>query len=353
MRLYVAKIDRHVQSRLKNSGVHSKAIKFALKGGHVACFEFPEHAFKITSLEGEQYKPALRDTAQRGNTSMLKKLRRVMCSIKEVSTRSNANSGLIRHEEVLIESMRDTDHLLIDAHKIGFLYNGGDFSAPTVHTHRRNRHMYECIAGCDLINHGTDPATRDRNGFTALYLACSRRVFCHEAIMEVHSSHGASTFNQTIGGLTLFHLATYHAPNPEVLVYLISLGSRQIIGAASEGGMSPPNLAITRLAWQNEQFDTLVVLLRPGADIKTKNSRGISPLEWGSAPRNEGLQTIWSGIDGVDLIAISYNSVTDIGSLWAVCSDVSPDTLPPRIEELSENSSITQVDPGKGHNSRS
>ncbi|KAK1675189.1 hypothetical protein BDP55DRAFT_632362 [Colletotrichum godetiae] len=123
-----------------------------------------------------------------------------------------------------------------------------------------------------------------------------------------------------------FRSQAVYATNIDRFQCLLELGSNDVLGISSRGRMTPLHWVVARpsrhAAFPHEDGTEDITehimrsLLQYGADIQWKNSRGITVLQWASRDRGALLQTIYSGLDGIQLIRIRQNADVGYSSFW-------------------------------------
>jgi hypothetical protein len=343
LRLYVSVLPTDTLRRM--SRFVGKAINLSIQGGHHGCLEILRSSFNITSLEGDQYKTVIADSARSGGANMLEKVlmlrRSTILELVDalIAAFMNGNEKSL-HQLVKDRSVfLDRNHFGMNALHVLFAYK---FAALDT-AHSAKPVIKVCLAICEyLIDQGISISSRDSSGYTALHWACRSTVFCVRAVIEFLVSRGADVYDRCLSGLTSLHLAAYYAKSSDALECLLQLGTNDLLGVASLGRMTPLHWAITRPSQTMEgsdiSYEVIEFLLRHGADIRAPNSRGITALEWGGQHRGVMLQDIYSGLQGVDLISISYNPNTGVAMLWAAWADVNPEMLIQVVQAFSERS---------------
>lgn len=319
------------------------AINLAIKGGHEGALAILLATFNITSLEGENFKTIIADSAWSGQVGMLQRVLDLRKS-RSQELRAALVAAFIRGDHESLDHLardrsifQNRDHFGMTALHAVFAYRGYSEQKSTEAT----RTVYLAIVEY-LVSHGVGINSRDNYGFTPLHWACASPTLCESSVIDFLVSRGADPQLQSITGLTPLHYLAYYATSIGPIKRLLELGGKNLLGMATAGRMTPLHWAVSRPARPgNDGFDTtgpvIEYFLRNGADIRAPNLRGLTPLEWCSYYRLYELQTIYTSLEGIDTIAITHHTDMREFILWEGWTGVTPQALSQIAQVLSQD----------------
>jgi ankyrin repeat protein len=123
-----------------------------------------------------------------------------------------------------------------------------------------------------LLARGADPNIRGYLGWTPLHVACSENRYPEEVMVVVRSlvEHGAIVQTTTDGGTHPIHLAAMYGGS-DICEYLLSQGETVEANAEHHSPLAQ--------AARYGHFETVILFVDRGADVKRRDQDGKSPLD--------------------------------------------------------------------------
>lgn len=150
----------------------------------------------------------------------------------------------------------------------------------------------DATAARTLLRHGADPNARNRRGATPLHYACDARprsvgtssAASSGLLIEALVRGGAELDAEDKAGVTALHRAV-RGRNVAAVQELLALGARPNL-APRRRGTSALHLAARATGaggtrgTRDEQLKIIGLLRQHGADLKQRDERGRTPVEW-------------------------------------------------------------------------
>lgn len=234
-----------------------RAVLFAVRGGHEGVFDLLVDHFKITSLDGKEYREIITNSAWSGHFSVLEKIMHLrkpnlrefvrateaafITGDRRILNRIKADSAIFKDRD---GQGRTALHLL-------FVATMTKFSVRDSSTDVSQGLM---LAQAEFYaRHGVDINAQDRFGFTALHYVCYAPQLCKRDLLIGLITRDADPMLTTKGGLTPLHLAARYARHPSAIQVLLEVTNNELARMKSLGGNTPLHWAVQRQAIQLEQ----------------------------------------------------------------------------------------------------
>lgn len=371
-------LDRHSETCRKVTPRIRRAVLFAIRGSHESAFDLLVKHFNITSLDGEEYKSIIVNSAWSGHFSLLAKTMRlrtpqlpelVAATTVAFTTGKRGTLNELTKDQTIFQlpdsQGRTALHLL-------FITN---ISFSVSEDERETSPKLMLAQALYYLEHGVDPNAKDRYGFTALHYVCWSPQLCKKELIEGLIKHGADPLLTTNGGLTPFHFAVHYTRQPEVIQMLLDATKNRLVHVKSKGQNTPLHWAVqrrfstqdTQEYWRSQNGPSALILkllILGGADPYVRNKRGFTAIQYARYGTTVPLlESLYENPDGAHSSALALRrsvlySVTPPHRDRTVPNPPLALAFPPyddppqsSVEEEYENSSLAyeqDVDLGSG-----